>query len=275
MIQIQSAGSFAFRNIQQSPDKFYKVRSQPKMKFGSPQIDKNGAQRMRDITKPNFSLKIIQREINRQLKEFDLPDCMYGGVKGRNNFGNAYQHINSKYFLTIDLKKFFNNITNSQVHQTLISNGFTWTEARCITNLTTYKGCLPQGAPTSTTLANLVFAPTAAYLAEFCKEREITFTVFVDDLTFSSSRCFLKHINLILGILQHNKFFVNHKKIRYRRNCSEITGIIVRRGEIFLPKEILNHRNKTGVKEYIADIAKQYDATKTAINQTFKFNNLT
>jgi RNA-directed DNA polymerase len=267
MVQKQGISDFAFKNMQQSPDRFYKKHSQPKMKFGCPQINNDGSFRMRDITKPIYSLKILQKEINSHLKEFELPNCMHGGIKERNNFENAYQHINNKYFFTIDLKKFFTNITNSRVHQTLTSRGFAWNEARAITNRTTYKGSLPQGAPTSTILANLVFAPTAAFLENFCKERDIIFTVFVDDLTFSSSQCFRQYTNQILETLQQNGFFVNHNKIHYRKNCCEITGIIIRRGKLFLPKQILNHRNKPGVKKYIADIVKQYDVHKKPLTK--------
>jgi RNA-directed DNA polymerase len=250
--------NLGFRNIQQSPDLFYKRYSQPKKKFGSPQINNDGSFRMRDIVQPIYSLKILQREIHCMLKELELPDCMYGGIEQRNNVDNALQHIDNKYFFTVDLKKFFNNISNTRVHQTLIGRGFTWNEARTITNLSTYNGGLPQGAPTSTTLANLAFSSTAVLLEKFCKIENITFTVFIDDLTFSSSRCFKKHTNQILEILQQNKFFVNHNKIHYKKNCCEITGIIIKRGKLILPKEILSHQNKPGVKEYVAAVAKQY-----------------
>lgn len=258
----------AFKNIQQSPDLYYKECSRRKMKFGSPQINSDGSPRMRDIIQPVYSLKILQRQLNNQLKELELPDCMYGGIEERNNVGNAFQHNNGKYFFTVDLKRFFSNITNSRINQMLISRGFNWQEARIITNLTTYKGSLPQGVPTSTTLANLSFAPTAMLLEKFCKERQITFTVFVDDLTFSSSRCFKQHTNKILEMLKQNRFFVNKNKIHYRKGSCEITGIIVRNGSLFLPNEILNHQNKLGVKGYISAVAKQCDICKKWGSQT-------
>jgi len=250
--------------MQYSPDQFYKKFYRPKTKFGSPQLNKDGSVRAREIIQPIHSLKVVQREINSQLKELELPDSMYGGIEGRNNIGNAFQHINNKYFFTIDLKIFFSNITNSRVHQTLVGRGFSWNEARVITNLTTFNGSLPQGAPTSTALANLAFAPTAVFLEKFCKERNITFTVFVDDLTFSSSRCFKQHRNQILKTLKQNNFFVNHKKVHYKEKCCEVTGIIIRKGKLILPKEILSHRDKPGIKEYVAAVFKQYDTYKAA-----------
>ncbi|MBE9584544.1 RNA-directed DNA polymerase [Mucilaginibacter sp. JRF] len=236
------------------------------MKFGTPQENSDGSFKKRDIIKPVYYIKVLQRGLNDQLKNLEIPDCMYGGITERNNVVNALEHISGRFFFTVDLKGFFNNITNSQVHQTLISRGFTWNEARAITNLTTYKGSLPQGAPTSTTLANLVFSSTAEFLETFCKERNITFTVFVDDLTFSSIECFKKHTNQILETLKQNGFFVNHRKIHYRKHSCEVTGIIIRKGKLFLPKEIISHRNKPGVDKYIESVLKQYNAYKAIAN---------
>jgi len=183
---------------------------------------------------------------------------MHGGVPKRNNVLNALCHIDNLFFLTIDLKNFFGNITNTQVHQTLISRGLRWEEARIITRLTTLKGSLPQGAPTSTTLANLAFAPTTKLLEDFCKERDIIFTAFVDDLTFSSSRNFKHLVDQIIAILQNNGFFVNLKKIHYKKGCCEITGVFIKKGKLSLPKSILERVEKVEIRRYVHSVEKQY-----------------
>ena len=252
------------KQIQQRPDKLYHVYYQPKKKFGSPQIGKDGAELMRKITRPVDRLKIIQQQIHTCLKEIKLPNCMYGGVHERTNFDNAISHKGSRYFLTIDLRNFFGNISNSIVYQTLINNGFSWKEAREITMVSTYKGALPQGAPTSTTLANLSFAPTAIILENFCRERNITFTVFVDYLAFSSSQCFEGDISKILQIIKDSGYFVNHKKVHYKKNCCEITGLYVNRGKLSLHKNILANVNKPGIKEYVDAVKNKYDKHKKA-----------
>ncbi len=219
---------------------------------------------MRKITRPVERLKIVQKQINNCLKEYDLPDCMYGGVSEKNNFDNAVPHKSSRYFLTIDLRNFFGNITNAIIYQTLINNRFTWKEAREITIISTYKGSLPQGAPTSTVLANLSFAPTAIILEDFCRERNIIFTVFVDDLSFSSCQCFEHDIHEICQLIKKGGFFVNHKKIHYKKNCCEITGLYVKRGKLSLHKNILININKPGIKEYINSVKDQYNKHKKA-----------
>ncbi|MFD2872609.1 reverse transcriptase family protein [Mucilaginibacter ximonensis] len=243
-----------FRAVNANPPGFYSEREQPKIKFGEEQIDEKGKTKMRCITKPIYTLKQYQRLINEYLKSIELPDSMFGGIAGTNNFFNAYEHRNSTHFLTIDLKNFFGNISNNRVHQTLIRKGLTWEQARFITRLTTLNNGLPQGAPTSTTLANIVFSDTALQLEKFCKSHNIVFTVFVDDLTFSSAKDF-KHLNQqILQIISDNKFLINQKKIHYRKYHCEITGLFVMKGKISLPKNLLNLDTKPGRKAYIDHI---------------------
>lgn len=249
---------YVFWNLYHYPKAFYRQFEQSKKKFGAPQINPDGSIRKREISKPIDLLKDRQRKIHNELKSLSLPDCMYGGVDKKNNVDNALQHLYNNFFLTIDLKNFFSNITNSRIHQMLIAKGLTWESARIITRITTFNGCLPQGAPTSTTLANLAFAPTAALLQQFCGVRGIQFTVFVDDLTFSSSRCFKHHVKEILEILKNNAFYVNPQKIHYKRNCCEITGIIVKNGKLRLPNEILRNSNNPQIKAYIDSVLRRY-----------------
>ncbi|RYU89605.1 RNA-directed DNA polymerase [Mucilaginibacter terrigena] len=248
------------KDLKLSPKNFYHKHLRPKMKYGAPQIDhSNNSCRLRIVTKPIYSLKMLQKAVKAYLDIFSMPYCMHGGATGDSNFDNALVHINNRFYYTIDLKNFFGTISNSRIHQTLISLGHTWHEARNITRIATLDGCLPQGAPTSTILACLAFSPTALLLEDFCKERNITFTVYIDDLTFSSPNCFKHHTDQIIKIIKTNGFCVNHHKIHYRINNCEITGIIVNKGQLTLPNKILKNLNKAGVKQYVASFTDRYE----------------
>ncbi len=83
-----------FHGLRDAPQLYYHIYEQAKMKYGSPQLDSDGKQRMRQVSRPIAILKEEQRSLLKRLNEFDLPDCMYGGVRGRNNILNALQHIN-------------------------------------------------------------------------------------------------------------------------------------------------------------------------------------
>jgi RNA-directed DNA polymerase len=252
-------------NLIKHPARFYHKSERPKMKFGRQQLDGQMQPKKRITKAPIAFLKVKQREIHNHLQKIILPNCMFGAVKGRNNIMNALQHINSDYFFTVDLRDFFGNIGNKQVNRALRSYGFSWEDARLITKMCTSGRCLPQGAPTSSTLANIVFAPTAELLEIFCAERGITFTVFVDDLTFSSKNDFSACINTLLNIIRQNGFFPNNKKIHYRRRSCEITGLIVKNGKLRLEKEMLNRLDNPGVKAYVKNINRHF-LTSTAIH---------
>ncbi|GEO07550.1 reverse transcriptase family protein [Segetibacter aerophilus] len=244
-----------------NPEKYYYSKTQPKMKFGRPQLDDKGEVKLRRLTPPVTSLKIIQQEICYHLQKAELPNCFYGSVEELNNIDNALQHIHNKFFLTIDLKSFFDNITNTQIHRVFTEKNFSWDDARMLTKLTTYKGRLPQGAPTSPILANLAFAKTAQQLQALVKRHKITFTTFLDDLSFSSMRDFKSLVPDLLKTIRENKFYPHHEKIHYRKNTCEITGLIVGNGKLRLTAETKSEAKKNQlVKAYTLRVQKQYNA---------------
>ena len=152
---------------------------------------------------------------------------MFGSMPGKSNILHAGEHLKHKYFLTIDLKQFFSNIKDYQVFDVLYSNGFSKDTASILTTLTTLKGFLPQGPPSSPMIENLVIADMVREITEFVKPFNIIFTSFVDDLAFSSNTCFRKLVKDIISIVKRNNFFPAYKKIHYRIDRCEITGLIV------------------------------------------------
>lgn len=107
--------------------------------------------------------------------------------------------------------------------------------ASLLTKLTTYKGHVPQGAPTSTYIANLVFTKTGNELAQLAKEYNITFTSFVDDLTFSSCCDFHFLVPTIIDIITRNGFIISHQKTFYQSHCPSITGVICYNNRLSVP----------------------------------------
>jgi RNA-directed DNA polymerase len=251
------------RAINLNNEAFYKHRTQNKMKFGKPKLDKNGNELMRNILSPVYHLKLKQRAINIPLRSIELPSSMYGGVTKRNNIQNAQMHVDSKFFLTIDLKNYFSNISNDRIYQTLISYGFNQRNARLITRLSTINNSLPQGAPTSTVIANLVFAATALELEKLCEKKKIIFTNFVDDLTFSSKRNFKSMVPQILELLKRNGFIVNQSKIHYKRGSCEITGLFIKNRKMYPEKNMLQNLHNPGIRAYVK-LVESYNAMRAA-----------
>jgi RNA-directed DNA polymerase len=102
--------------------------------------------------------------------------------------------------------------------------------ANAITLLTTINGHLPQGAPTSPVLSNLVCLPLDKQLMAWCDEREINYTRYADDLSFSCDEPFtIEEISGIRLIIAQHDFRVNEKKLRKRANNKKqtVTGLVV------------------------------------------------
>ena len=171
----------------------------------------------RIINPPKDELKTIQKRINKYLVDnIDLPIYAFGGIKGRDNILNARMHKGQKYIFQTDLRDFFPSVSNKKVYEMFVRNGFSPDVASLLTKLTTYKGHLPQGAPTSTTIANLVFAPTGFAIQEIADREALRFTTFVDDVTISSQIDFKHVVPEILEIIASNGFKVHKGKTSYR-----------------------------------------------------------
>lgn len=196
-------------------------------------------EKTRRIDNPVLILKEIQKRIQeRLLSDISLPDHMHGGVTGRSPITNASKHVKAPLVVSLDIRKFFPFVSNKHVfHVWKDVLGCSPTIARLLTQLTTFERHLPQGASTSTTLANIVLAESDHKIKFLCSEQHIAYTRFVDDLIFSgeSSRSI---INSVVKILKKAGFRVPHAKMRLMgpRKRHQITGIVVN-GEIAVPRE--------------------------------------
>ncbi|HHL45900.1 MAG TPA: RNA-directed DNA polymerase [Gammaproteobacteria bacterium] len=164
---------------------------------------------MKPITKPDGSvrqtynpaapLKEIQRSINRNIfSRVKFPIYLQGGIRDRNNprhcIANAKLHCGATIVFNEDIFSFFPSITRRQV-QDVWQNLFRFPPeiAEALTILTTYQGILPQGAPTSSYLANLVLWRQEPELVTNLAARGIRYSRYVDDITLSSRRFICNH----------------------------------------------------------------------------------
>jgi RNA-directed DNA polymerase len=116
--------------------------------------------------------------------------------------------------------------------------GCTPTISRLLTQLTTFEGHLPQGAPTSTTLANLVLMLPDEKCQTLSQRLGLRMTRFVDDIAFSGAES-RSVINPVVDILHRAGFRVPHRKIKVMPNWKPqvITGLLVNNKRIVVPRE--------------------------------------
>ncbi|MFZ4740885.1 MAG: reverse transcriptase family protein [Bacteroidales bacterium] len=196
----------------------------------------------RQIFAPEDDLKAIQKRLNYFLQAYYLcvkPNEVHGFVVNPHYLGtycniveNAKVHINKNYVLNIDLKDFFPSITAKQVKNIFISQFFNYNEeiANALTLLTTFEGKLPIGAPSSPVISNFICHQLDKDLINFCKDNQLAFTRYADDLTFSSDTVISNDITLdIINVIKENNFEINQKKLRLKTsNCKQtVTGLTV------------------------------------------------
>lgn len=137
-------------------------------------------------------LKSIQRKIvDRMLSKVSYPDYLQGGIKDARNprsiYANACVHAGSKVVILQDIADFFPSITVVHVRQVFSKLfGFSHDVAQLLANLVTREGQVPQGASTSSYLANLVFWDIEPALIERLKAKGLRYSRFADDITVSS-----------------------------------------------------------------------------------------
>jgi RNA-directed DNA polymerase len=189
-------------------------------------------EKIRKIDNPIEPLKALQRKILSNLLEtIYVPSYMLGGVKGRTLRQNIEIHASAKVLVTLDIKSFFRSVTSQQVFRIWRKSlNCSKKTADLLTKLTTFEGHLPQGAPTSTYLANLVLASVDKRILDACEREGVTFSTWVDDLAFSGSNA-PNVINAAVMALKEVGLAVSHHKLKVMRagTRKQLNGLVLSR----------------------------------------------
>jgi hypothetical protein len=170
---------------------------------------------VRMIDNPSSELKQIQRAINTKLlRPLEFPLYVCGGVKGRSVADNIKLHLGARVLVTMDIRKFFPSVSSQQVyavwhHELNCSPRI----AALLTQLTTFERRLPQGAPTSTLLANLVLLRAGQEIWNKCRRENVVYSSWVDDLAFSGDNA-RAVIPTAVEALRVAGFAVSHNKLK-------------------------------------------------------------
>lgn len=221
---------------------FYKVYRVPK---------KDGSHRL--IEDPDKPLKTALRKLNACYMATyhpKRPTSVHGfclsasNEDDRNIISNAASHLGNSYMLNMDLEDFFHSVSLGRVekiHQEHFPNLANDTIS-LLCGLTTYRGRLPMGSPTSPILSNFACLGLDSALGEFGSYGNITYTRYADDLTFSSSVPITpEDEQIIRDTITHHDFVINEEKVK-RSGAGEpksITGLKVTETEVTLPENYL------------------------------------
>lgn len=197
----------------------------------------------REISIPRDPLRWIQRSILQVFTHlFPRHDCAHGFERGRSTVTNALPHVGRSFVFCIDLKDFFPSITRNRVFGMLRSFPFEASErtARHLANLTTHLGRLPQGAPTSPIISNLLCRRFDSRMFKWARSNGYRYTRYADDLAFSTNRPDVpdKDIRTIKKIIRSEGFEPHPEKesLMPSHGRQMVTGLIVNE-KLNVPRE--------------------------------------
>ena len=146
-----------------------------------------GSGKLRRITAPDKRLKMLQRKLAPLLDQlYRVRNPVHGFVPGRSVKSNAEAHTNRRYVVNLDLKDFFPSITENRVRGVLQAIGVDRRVSEIVARLCCYNGHLPQGAPTSPVLSNMICYRLDTLLLRVAKAARAIYTRYADDITFST-----------------------------------------------------------------------------------------
>ena len=201
-------------------------------KYHSFNIDKKGTDEKREITAPDAVLKRLQARILKLLQSIERPSWLISSEKGKCYIDNGRAHISSSYLLAIDIKKFYDNCKREPVYRFFTESMMTAPDiAGILTDIVTYQNGIPTGCPTSQMMAYYAYQKMFDEIASVASNYGCVFTLYVDDMTFSSGQSFTyqrlaNDIDIILRKYGHKP---KYKKVRYysKSDYKPITGTIV------------------------------------------------
>lgn len=211
----------------------------------------------REIFIPDEQTLLIQKAVLRDIENLaDFPPCVMAFRKGISILDNAKAHLGNSYMIRYDLMNFFDTIDKDRVKDELSRRNFDASLIKVILKWCFGGGHLPQGAPTSPFLANLVCTNLDKRFSSLAKKLCATYTRYADDIIISGDKEIVKYQTLFKRIIRTEKFVINYRKTRvtvldsfatrqdysaeWFRDCHIVTGLAVDKSSVSVREAYLS-----------------------------------
>lgn len=200
--------------------------------YHSFEINKKHSQEKRQITAPDKTLKSVQKRILYLLQKVIRPDWLISSEKRKSYIDNGKAHMDGRYILTIDIKKFYDNCAREPVYQFFVQKlNTSFDVAKVLTDILTYNAGIPTGCPTRQIIAFYAYFDMFSEIHDLARKHGCKFTLYVDDMTFSSKEPFApksltREIDCVLRKYEHKP---KYSKVKYYApsDYKPITGTII------------------------------------------------
>lgn len=237
----------------------------------------------RVICAPVTTLKIIQRKLNQVLQSVYRPHkAAHSYIHKRNILTNAKEHSQSELIFNIDLKDFFPSINPGRVMGLFMHPPYNCKPvvASTLAKICCFNNALPQGAPSSPVISNMIAAKMDRQLSKLARKYDCSYTRYADDITFSTlddsfpieilkydSKGKMEVGDELRNIIYGNGFYINPDKVRLRNKCERqiVTGLVtnvfpnVRREYVRKIRAMLHAWEKFGFAAAESEFRSRYD----------------
>ncbi len=198
---------------------------------------RNGSKRIIDAPYP--VLQFIQKWIlENVLNNIKVHPSAMGFIKNKSIRNNALIHLNGKCVLKMDIKDFFPSISLNRVISIFLRLGYPPKIAYYFAQFCCKENKLPQGAPTSPNISNIIAKRLDARLNALSKHLNLCYTRYADDLTFSGNYIHHSFILKVEEVLVSEGFNlnINKTKLIIGNGKKIITGISISKNKLTLPR---------------------------------------
>jgi len=184
----------------------------------------------RTISEPLTDLKAVQTWIlNNILSKIPISDAAKAFRRGHSIKSGARFHLRQPVVLRIDMRDFFPSLKTPFIHSVFRKIGYSKAVSGLLAGLVTFQGALPQGAPTSPTLSNILFRPIDETLLQKAKLEGGRYSRYADDLVFSGKLDVNEKLSTVRKLIEPLGLRINSTKTRVMHQWQRqiVTGIIV------------------------------------------------
>jgi retron-type reverse transcriptase len=224
---------------------------------------KRGGQRRLLI--PDDELKSLQRRVLRRLlAKLRTHPAAKAYERGKSIVDNAKPHVGQAVVIKIDLVDFFPSCRAEDADQYFRFVGWNRDAAALLTSLCTHEGGLPQGAPSSPRLSNLLMFGFDCRVNRFVTKRKGAYTRYADDITISFPKDYPRRIRgaiqFVARAARSRGLTVHRRKkllILRRHQQQRVTGLVVN-AKLQVPRSV---RRKLRAIEHHAETGRQATLT--------------
>ena len=207
----------------------YSLSNQKHQHYRTVKLPKENGE-FRELCVPDDFLKAVQSKIAKNLLVHEeISPFATAYRSGGSTLRNASPHVGKSMVMKLDIRQFFDHCIYPVVKEKAFpAEKYSESNRVLLTLLCVHKDALPQGAPTSPAISNIILRDLDNIVGIWCTERDISYTRYCDDMTFSGEFNPQEVKTIVKSELRKLGLFLNDKKtiVLHSGQRKSITGIV-------------------------------------------------